>query len=155
MNGGERPLVIRKLASSLATIFLKPNAPWTRALCNLAASLAGGKHVSEEYCKAIDLRDAVLPAMSERQVTSLLYFSNILAEDIHRWSSEPRRSREEHHIYVNVKDAFVLVDFVLGHIMHQQASGIPVSDETLGTEVINSYQVSFCNLLAFVVYIYI
>ncbi|RAL02109.1 putative importin 13 [Aspergillus ibericus CBS 121593] len=140
VNGGERPLVIRKLASSLATIFLKPNAPWTRALCNLAASLAGGKHVSEEYCKSIALRDAVLPAMSERQVTSLLYFSNILAEEIHRWSSEPRRSREEHHIYANVKDAFVLIDFVLGHIMQQHASGIPISDEVLGSEVINSYQ---------------
>lgn len=143
VNGGERPLVIRKLASSLATIFLKPNAPWSRALCNLAASLADGKHVSEEYCKSIDLRNAVLPAMSERHVTSLLYFSNILAEEIHRWSSEPRRSREEHHTYVNVKDAFSVVDYVLSHIMRQHASGIPASDEALGTEAINSYQVGF------------
>ncbi|RDH29475.1 importin 13 [Aspergillus welwitschiae] len=126
VNGGERPLVIRKLASSLATIFLKPNAPWSRALCNLAASLADGKHVSEEYCKSIDLRDAVLPAMSERH--------------IHRWSSEPRRSREEHHTYVNVKDAFSVVDYVLSHIMRQHASGIPALDEALGTEAINSYQ---------------
>ncbi|OJI88998.1 hypothetical protein ASPTUDRAFT_60784 [Aspergillus tubingensis CBS 134.48] len=126
VNGGERPLVIRKLASSLATIFLKPNAPWSRALCNLAASLANGKHVSEEHCKSIDLRGAVLPAMSERH--------------IHRWSSEPRRSREEHHTYVNVKDAFAVVDYVLSHIMQQHASGIPVSDEALGTEAINSYQ---------------
>ncbi|PYH58407.1 importin 13 [Aspergillus niger CBS 101883] len=126
VNGGERPLVIRKLASSLATIFLKPNAPWSRALCNLAASLADGKHVSEEYCKSIDLRNAVLPAMSERH--------------IHRWSSEPRRSREEHHTYVNVKDAFSVVDYVLSHIMRQHASGIPASDEALGTEAINSYQ---------------
>ncbi|PWY69249.1 importin 13 [Aspergillus eucalypticola CBS 122712] len=140
VNGGERPLVIRKLASSLATMFLKPNAPWSRALCNLAASLANGKHVSEEHCKSIDLRGAVLPAMSERHVTSLLYFSNILAEEIHRWSSEPRRSREEHHTYVNVKDAFAVVDYVLSHVMQQHASGIPVSDEALGTEAINSYQ---------------
>ncbi|OGM39816.1 importin 13 [Aspergillus bombycis] len=48
VNGGERPLVVRKLASSLATIFLKPNAPWNHAIWNLAASLANGKHISEE-----------------------------------------------------------------------------------------------------------
>ncbi|PYH41718.1 putative importin 13 [Aspergillus saccharolyticus JOP 1030-1] len=141
VNGGERSLVVRKLAASLATIFLKPNAPWTRALCNLAASLANGKHVSEEHCKDVDLRHTVLPALSERQVTSLLYFSNILGEEIHRWSSEARRNRDDHPIAENIKDAFVLVDVVLGHILQQVASGAHLSDgDDLGTEVISSYQ---------------
>lgn len=44
---------------------------------------------------------------------------------------------------MNVKDAFAVVDYVLSHIMQQHASGIPVSDEALGTEAINSYQVGF------------
>ncbi|RAL14222.1 putative importin 13 [Aspergillus homomorphus CBS 101889] len=140
VNGGERSLVIRKLASSLATIFLKPDTPWTRAVCNLAASLANGKYVSEEHCKNIDLRNTVLPALSERQVTSLLYFSNTLGEEIHKWSSEARRNRDDHPISENIKDAFVLVDTVLSHILQQVASGAHLSDDSLGTEAINSYQ---------------
>lgn len=141
VNGGERSLVVRKLASSLATIFLKPNAPWTRALCNLAASLADGKYVSEEHCKDVDLRNTVLPTLSEGQVTSLLYFSNTLGEEIHKWSSEARRNRDDHPVSENIKDAFVLVDVVLGHILQQVASGAHLSEDSLGDEAINSYQV--------------
>ncbi|PYI20743.1 importin 13 [Aspergillus violaceofuscus CBS 115571] len=140
VNGGERSLVVRKLASSLATIFLKPNAPWTRALCNLAASMADGKYVSEEHCKDVDLKNTVLPALSECQVTALLYFSNTLGEEIHKWSSEARRNRDDHPISENIKDAFVLVDVVLGHILQQVASGAHLSDDSLGDEAINSYQ---------------
>ncbi|PYH88187.1 hypothetical protein BO71DRAFT_488962 [Aspergillus ellipticus CBS 707.79] len=139
VDGGERPMVIRKLASSLATIFLKPNAPWTRALCNLAASLADGKHLAEERCLPLDLRLDVLPALSERQLTCLLYFANILAEEINRWTSEQRRTREDHDIEPNVRDAFEIIDFVLSHISQRHESGIPVP-EALGTEAITAYQ---------------
>ncbi|KAF5855536.1 hypothetical protein ETB97_009009 [Aspergillus alliaceus] len=140
VNGGERPLVVRKLASSLATIFLKPNAPWTHALWNIAASLANGKHLSEEQCQNFDLQDAVLPAMSERQVVSLLYFSNILAEEINRWGPESRRSGDSNRASENIKHAFVLVEFVLRHMLQQESSGQPISDGAPGVEAINSYQ---------------
>ncbi|KAE8350944.1 armadillo-type protein [Aspergillus coremiiformis] len=139
VNGGERPLVIRKLASSLATIFLKPNAPWHHALWNLAASLANGKHISEEQCQSFDFQDAVLPAMSERQVVSLLYFSNILAEEINRWSPESRRSEDSNRASGNIKHAFLLVEFVLRHMLQQESSGHPISDGAPGVEAINSY----------------
>lgn len=92
VNGGERSLVLRKLASTLVTIFLKSSAPWTRAILNVAASLVNGKYLSEEQCQAIDLGTAVLPAMNEAQVVALLYFSHTLAEEINRWRPEaPRR----------------------------------------------------------------
>lgn len=92
VNRGERSLVLRKLASSLVTIFLKPTAPWTRAILNVAASLVNGKYVSEEQCQEIDIGSTVLPAMNEGQVVALLYFSHILAEEINRWRPEvPRR----------------------------------------------------------------
>ncbi|KAF7591246.1 hypothetical protein BBP40_001807 [Aspergillus hancockii] len=140
VNGGERPLVVRKLASSLATIFLKQNSPWNHALWNLATSLANGKHLSEEQCQSFDLQDAVLPAMSERQVVSLLYFSNILAEEIHRWNPESRRNGDSKRVSENIKHSFLLVEFVLHHMLQQESSGHPISDGGPGVEAINSYQ---------------
>ncbi|KAE8150709.1 putative importin 13 [Aspergillus avenaceus] len=140
VNGGERALVIRKLATSLATIFLKPNAPWNHALWHLAASLANGKHLPEERCRSFDLHSAVLPAMSEEQVMSLLHFSTILGEELTRWNSESRRNGDCNRISENTKHAFVLVEFVLGHMLQQEFSGNSISDGALGIEAINTYQ---------------
>ncbi|KAL3452856.1 armadillo-type protein [Aspergillus insuetus] len=140
VNGGERPLVIRKLASSLATIFLKAGAPWTRAILSLGASLAGGKYISEENCQSITLQDAILPALAENQVISLLYFSNILAEEINRLGSESRRSDDVHRVSKNIKDAFLLVEFVLSQILQHDASNSGASNEVPGAVALDSYQ---------------
>ncbi|KAG2416133.1 hypothetical protein HFD88_007325 [Aspergillus terreus] len=140
VNGGEQPMVIRKLATSLANIFLKPNAPWGRAALNLAASFAHGSYLPEDQCSSVDLQAAILPALSERQVVTLLYFSNILAEEIGRWSSESRRGADSSRIADNIKDALSLVEYVLHHILQQESSGTPVSDGAAGIEAINSYQ---------------
>lgn len=142
VNGGEPALVIRKLASSLATIFLKPNAPWTLALRNIAASLANGKHLSETECRSLDLANTILPAMAESQVVALLYFSNILAEEINKWNAETRRSGENQRVVENIQDALSLVEYILSHILQREASGNSVPDATPGIEAISSYQVS-------------
>lgn len=142
MNAAEQPLVIRKLASSLATVFLKPNSPWTYALINLAASLANGKYIAEDQCQSLDLGDVVLPVMSEPQVVSLLYFSKILGEEIERWSGEPQACADVGRVARNIEHAFCLVDVVLRHVLQQEASGIPVSSAAPGIEAINSYHVS-------------
>ena len=85
-------MVLRKLASSLVTIFLKPKSPWMRAILNVAVSLVMGKYVPEEECQAIDIGTAVLPAMNEGHLVALLYFAHVLAEEINRWRPEfPRR----------------------------------------------------------------
>ena len=92
VNGGERAVVLRKLASSLVTIFLKPKSPWTRAILNVAVSLVVDKYVPEERCQGIDMETAALLAMNETQLVALLYFSHVLAEDTNRWRPEfPRR----------------------------------------------------------------
>ena len=132
--------MIRKLASSLATIFLKPKAPWTRAIKSLAASLANGKYVPEQQCQSFDLQNAILPAMPERYVASLLSFCNILGEEINR-SSESRKPEDADRISQNVEDAFALVNFVLYNILQQRATG-NIIPEGPGTETINSYHVS-------------
>lgn len=147
VNSGEQALVIRKLASSLATIFLKPNAPWTHALWNVAASLANGKYLSEEQCQSLDLGNTILPAMSEIQVVALLIFSNTLAEEINRWNAETRRSGENERVVENIKDALCLVEFVLRHVLQREASGSSGSDATPGNEAINSYMVSYSHFL--------
>lgn len=143
VNGGGQPFVIRKLATSLATIFLKANSPWAHAIWNLAASLANGKYISEEQCQSVDLQNAVLPAMAERQVMALLYFANILGEEINKWSSESRRrGADSDRISKNAQDAFLVVEFVLRHIVQQEVSGNPLSDGSLGIEAINAFHVS-------------
>lgn len=143
VNGGGQPFVIRKLATSLATIFLKANSPWAYAIWNLAASLANGKYISEEQCQSVDLQNAVLPAMAERQVMALLYFANILGEEINKWSSESRRrGADSDRISKNAQDAFLVVEFVLRHIVQQEVSGNPLSDGSLGIEAINAFHVS-------------
>ncbi|KAL3431876.1 armadillo-type protein [Aspergillus tetrazonus] len=137
VNEGER-VVIRKLASTLATIFLKANAPWTRAVLRLAVSLANGKSVPEDQCASISLQD-VLPALSEIQVISLLFFSKILAEEIGRSGGESRKPEDTRRISENLGDAFLLVDFVLSQILKHDVSGGSVANEVPGTEAINSY----------------
>ncbi|KAL4806137.1 armadillo-type protein [Aspergillus unguis] len=134
VNGGER-LVIRKLASTLATIFLKADTPWTRAILSLGASLANGKYVAEVDCASVSLQN-ILPALSEGQVVSLLYFSNILAEDISRLGTESRKPEDTRRISENLCDAFLILEFVLSQILQHGASG---GNEIPGTEAINSY----------------
>ena len=146
VNSGEQALVIRKLASSLATIFLKPNTPWSHALWTLAASLANGKYVTEEQSRTLDLGNTILPALSEHQVVALLYFSNTLAEEINKWSSETRRSGENERVFENVTDALYLVEFVMRHIL-QQASSDPSLNVAPAVEATHSYFVSSLPLM--------
>lgn len=144
VNGGER-VVIRKLASTLATIFLKTDAPWTRAILSLGASLANGKKVHEEDCGSLNLQNNILPALSESHIISLLYFSNILAEETGRLGTESRKAGDTQRISENIRDAFILVEFVLSQILQHSASGGSIANEVLGTEAINCYHVSFAS----------
>ncbi|KAL2220041.1 nuclear transport receptor LGL2 [Thermoascus aurantiacus ATCC 26904] len=139
VNRGEKPLVIRKLASSLVAVFLKPNDFWTRPLRNLAVSLANGSHVPQEQSQVVDFQNAALPALNDAQIVALLYFSTTLAEEAVKWSSEARRSGHDHPLVQNIMDGFFLAEFVLRHLIQQEASGNPVSDEGPGAEAINSY----------------
>lgn len=141
VNAGEQPLVIRKLASSLATIFTKPKTPWTRALINLAASIANGKYISEEQCQSFSLEDAVLPVLSEAQLLSLLYFSNILGEELDRFNADLWRSGNDNRISENIDDAFCIVEFVLRRVLQQESSSVPGPGTAPGIEAINSYHV--------------
>lgn len=145
-NGGER-LVIRKLASTLATIFLKTGAPWTRAILSIGASLANSKYVDEEACISVNL-ESILPSLSGGQIVALLYFSNILAEDICRLGMECRHLQDTRRISENLPDSFLLVEFVLSQIVQHGVSGGSAANEIPGTEAINSFHVSFatCHL---------
>lgn len=141
VNSGEGPLVVRKLATTLATIFLKPRAPWTRAIWNVAASLAGGKYVPEHQARSVDLLNSILPAMSQPQIVALLYFCNVLAEDMNKWSPEFRNDADIQRAAANIQDAFVVVEFVLRHFLMQE-SGQNSYDPAPGIEALNAYGVS-------------
>ncbi|RLM00914.1 hypothetical protein CFD26_108468 [Aspergillus turcosus] len=138
VNSGEVPLVIRKLATTLATIFLKPGAPWTRAIWNVAASLAGSKYVPEDQARSVDLLNSILPAMSQPQIVALLYFCNVLAEDMNKWSPEFRNDADIQRAAENIQDAFVVVEFVLRHFLMQDSAQNSY-DPAPGIEALNAY----------------
>lgn len=57
-------------------------------------------------------------------------------------ASLTRSSGHDHPLVQNIMDGFFLAEFVLRHLIQQEASGNPVSDEGPGAEAINSYNVS-------------
>ncbi|KAJ9295525.1 hypothetical protein DTO271G3_5981 [Paecilomyces variotii] len=136
----EKPLVLRKLASSLVAIFLKPNAPWRRALWNLAVCLAHGRYIPEEQSLSIDFQTATLPHLGHSQIVALLYFSAALAEETSKWSMESRRSGDDHPISENIEDALTLSEFVLSLILQQETPGQDANAGP-GNEAITSYNV--------------
>ncbi|BDD59497.1 hypothetical protein MAP00_004701 [Monascus purpureus] len=77
--------------------------------------------------------------MTEAQVVALLYFSHILAEEIDRSRPEFPRSTDTHRVAENTEDAFVLVEYVLHNIFHQEISGRPLSNQALGYEAVECY----------------
>ncbi|KAL1967654.1 hypothetical protein VTN77DRAFT_2911 [Rasamsonia byssochlamydoides] len=139
VNSGEKALVIRKLASSLIAIFLKPNTSWNRAICDLAASLSNRNQVPKEQYLPTDFEGAALPALNELQIVALLQFSTTMAEEAVKHGSQVRRSGD-HPVADNIRDAFCLCDFVLRHILRQYVLGNPVDDVTIGIEALESYR---------------
>ncbi|KAN0067317.1 armadillo-type protein [Elaphomyces granulatus] len=138
VNSGEKPLVTRKLVSTLVAIFLKPNTPWNRVIWHLAVSLSSGQVVSEAQSLQTDFEVTALPALNIIQIVSLLRFSSTLAEEALKWAQDQTRS-DNIPFSENVQDAFVLCDFVLRHILHQYASGSTVTSAAAGSEAIESY----------------
>ncbi|KAL1860145.1 member of the karyopherin-beta [Paecilomyces lecythidis] len=136
----EKPVVLRKLASSLVAIFLKPNAPWRRALWHLAACLAHGGYIPEDQSLSVDFQTAALPHLGHSQIVALLYFSAALAEEASKWYMESRRSGDDHPISENIEDALTLSEFVLSLILQQES---PDQDTNAGpgNEAITSYNV--------------
>jgi hypothetical protein len=152
VNEVEQAMVIRKLASSLVALFMQPATPWKRAVLQLAASLANGGYVSEDGCRSLDFQNTVIPALSQKQVIALLFFSNHLAEETMRLGGDkydqdvvaegdPDIMRDRRGMSVsvrvahNTRDAFLLSKYVLRQIS-QQAT-VP----ELGTEAMNSWKV--------------
>lgn len=91
VNWGEKPLVLRKLASSLVAVFLRPNTSWNRAICDLAESLSNRNQVPKEQYLPSDFEGAALPALNELQIAALLLFSTTMAEEAVKRSAQVRK----------------------------------------------------------------
>lgn len=152
-------MVIRKLASGLVALFMQPVTPWKQALLQLGASLAHGEYISEHDCQPVDFQNTVLPALSQKHVVALLFFSNALAEEAMRLGGDandldaapqgnPEVMRDRRGMSVpvrvahNSRDAFLLVQYVLRQIIqHVAAPDHGALEPALGTEAMNSWKV--------------
>jgi hypothetical protein len=84
--------VIRKLISALVSLFMKPNAPWSRVILDMAVSLSSGSYVPEAQSLAVDFEEVALPTLNVVQIVSLLRFSSSLAEEALKWAQDSTRS---------------------------------------------------------------
>lgn len=160
VNEGEQAMVIRKLASSLTTIFRHPKCSWKRAIWQLAASLAHGGYVSEEQAQTVNFLDGVLPALNTQQALALAFFSVALAEDGLRLEVEPRDAKSIlERSQSNIEDGFLLVRYIMQQISNSEAALREDSTEvTLGNEAMGSWkvsQISVLTLIYFILYILI
>lgn len=143
VNEGEQAFVTRKLASSLITVFRHHATPWKRALWQLAASLAHGGYVSEQEAQTVDFV-RVMPALTTEQATALLFFSIALAEETLRLDTEPQDlvGPVVQRAVANIKDGFLLVEYVMQQISHHPALAQSESPEvSLGIEAMSSWKV--------------
>ncbi|KAJ5983521.1 hypothetical protein N7481_005620 [Penicillium waksmanii] len=142
VNEGEQAMVIRKLASSLTTIFRHPKSPWKRAIWQLAASLAHGGYVSEQESQTVDFLNGVLPALSTQQALALSFFSVALAEDGLRLEVEPQDAKPIlERCQANTEDGFLLVRYIMQQISISEAALREESTEvTLGNEAMSSWK---------------
>lgn len=143
VNEGEQAFVIRKIASSLITIFRHHATPWKRALWQLAASLAHGGYVSEQEAQTVDFLK-LMPALNKAQATALMFFSISLAEETLRLDTEPQDivGPVVQRAAANIKDGLLLVHYIMQQIAHQPAlaqSGSP--EVTLVMETMSSWKV--------------
>ncbi|KAJ5902796.1 hypothetical protein N7495_003324 [Penicillium taxi] len=143
VNEGEQTMVIRKLASSLVTIFRHSASTWTRAIWQLAASLANGSYVGEQEALTVDLLNTLLPALTSSKATALVFFSVALAEEAIRLEAEPQGSVGPiiERVVANIKDSFLLVQYILPQISYT----VPVPENenaqlSLGIEAIGSWK---------------
>jgi hypothetical protein len=89
-NTGEKHFVIRKLASTLISLYWKPNTSWRHILWNLGVCLLQQTWVPEAHALRVQFEKDVLPSLNETQVDALLTFAEIFAEEAVKWSTESR-----------------------------------------------------------------
>lgn len=143
VKAGEQAMVVRKLASSLVTIFKHSTCPCERVLWQVAASLAHGGYVSEQQARTVDFATGVLPNLDTQQVTALLFFSVTLAEATLRLEDEPHEvsGPAVRRAVTNAQDGLLLVKYILPQISDQPGGDLDTQiQQTLGSEVMNSWK---------------
>ncbi|KAJ5689414.1 Armadillo-like helical [Penicillium macrosclerotiorum] len=143
VNEAEQAMVVRKLASSLVTIFKHPASNWKRALWQVAASLANGSFVSEQQSQTIPFSSGVLPNLDTQKTMALVFFSVALAEETLRLEAEPQDlvGPVIQRSSTNIRDAFLLVQYILPQISHPNHPSMnEYLQKTLGSEIMSSWK---------------
>ncbi|KAJ5266597.1 Armadillo-like helical [Penicillium angulare] len=142
VDQGEQLMVVRKLASSLVTIFRHKASSWKRAIWQLAASLANGGYVSESNAQTVDFLTGVLPALNTQKATALVFFSVALAEEGLRLQMEPQLAGWVIlRLVENIEDAFLLVQYIIQQITtHASEASSDSLEATLSNEVMGSWK---------------
>ena len=129
----ERPLVCKKLCSTLTTYFIRSPVLWQRPILHLALSLRAGDVVPDS---AIDPRsdlDEILNGLDTSALIALLWFSGTLADEISRMESNSSAHAQLHNQMESiVRDAGA----VMSRAFNQPYAA---SDATLKAEALKSF----------------
>jgi len=79
--------VLRKLCSTLATLFGKPNSGWALPLRHICASMLSGHYVPQSNNPPMDALLRAAPPVSFHQIKGVVMVAAIIAEDLGSRSS--------------------------------------------------------------------
>ena len=94
----EKPLVIKKVCSTLATLYLRDDVPWTLSICHLMYCFCQpGNEVVAEQRASESWNDSVFPSsMNPVQIETTLEFAAILADEASKMDSTSSKPRNYH-----------------------------------------------------------
>ena len=81
MRNNESAIVTQKLCSTLATFFLRPQAPWTRCIRTVICALGKGSTVGEQSLDQCPPSSEILSQLDSSNIVAALWFTSAVAED--------------------------------------------------------------------------
>ena len=116
---GECGLVYRKLCSALTTFLVRSSLAWTRPISHLAKCFGTGNALPLDDDVDPNLESSTLSSIGPLQLTTLLYFSGVMADEIGRLDANASTSSRLHAgMELNVRDVSNLLDFSFHQTPH-------------------------------------
>ncbi|OQO04534.1 hypothetical protein B0A48_09456 [Cryoendolithus antarcticus] len=114
VNATDKPLVIRKLCSTLVTFFTRVPFAWKRPLLHLICAFSVGPETLEDVEAITTSTEELLQGLSTHQYVALLWFTASLADELTKMEySGPKHARLHVQMEGEIGDAVALMRFAM------------------------------------------